>query len=100
MLRAPMVTCPACGKENEDSAYECKRCRAPLREGEPEGSAPEGGAVGSVCRRCEAFNEAGVTACTNCGAPLGAGAAPQGDAAQVFTPPSQVPETLSEELRA
>jgi ribosomal protein L40E len=95
-----MVTCPACGKENEDSAYECKRCRAPLREGEPEGSAPEGGALGSVCRRCEAFNEAGVTACTNCGAPLGAGAAPQGDAAQVFTPPSQVPETLSEELRA
>src|SRR4051794_22552910 len=30
-----MITCPACGKENEDSALDCKRCRAPLREDAP-----------------------------------------------------------------
>src|SRR3989442_1132231 len=33
MLAHPMLICPACGKENEDVASECKRCRAPLREG-------------------------------------------------------------------
>jgi ribosomal protein L40E len=85
-----MVTCPACGKENEDSAYECKRCRAPLRE-EPQAeavAAPQ--SLGDVCRRCEAYNEPGVAVCTSCGLPLFA----------AFTPPSQVPETLSEELRA
>jgi hypothetical protein len=27
-----MITCPACGKENEDNAYECRRCRAPFRD--------------------------------------------------------------------
>src|SRR5207245_755292 len=30
MLADPMIICPACGKENEDVASECKRCRAPL----------------------------------------------------------------------
>jgi len=99
MLAAAMVTCPACGKENEDSAFECKRCRAPLREEEPAAeTAPQAGSLGAVCRRCEAFNEPGVTNCTNCGAPLGAQQPPAQQGA--FTPPSQVPETLSEELRA
>src|SRR6185503_5069008 len=95
-----MITCPACGKENEDSAFECKRCRAPLREdhehhehheehhaapaeeappaeeaapaepAEPQASSE----LGTVCRRCEAFNEPGVRNCTACGYDLFAGA--------------------------
>src|SRR5207248_2895323 len=101
--RAPMVTCPACGKENENSAYECRRCRAPLREEEPQAqsvAAPQ--SLGEVCRHCEAYNEPGVTACTNCGLPLFGAAQPLPDTTppSAFTPPSQVPETLSEELRA
>jgi ribosomal protein L40E len=80
-----MINCPACGKENEDSAFECKRCRAPLREDAPESeSAREqeasSQALGMVCRRCEAYNEPGVRVCTNCGYQLFAdalaGAAP------------------------
>jgi ribosomal protein L40E len=39
-----MITCPACGKENEDSAVLCRRCRGPLRD-EPEELAPEEPAV-------------------------------------------------------
>jgi len=93
-----MVTCPACGKENDESAYECKRCRAPLRE------EPAGNSLGGVCRRCEAYNEPGVSVCTNCGLPLaaesGEEAATDKTPPEAFTPPSQVPDTLSEELRA
>ena len=72
-----MITCPACGKENEDSAHECRRCRAPLRDDHEAQPAHE--AMGEVCRRCEAFNEPGVTVCTNCGLPLShaAAAAPE-----------------------
>ena len=68
-----MITCPACGKENEDSAFECKRCRAPLRDEIPEEqpaqeAAPESSeSLGEVCRRCETYNEPGVRICTNCG---------------------------------
>ncbi len=40
-----MITCPACGKENEDSAVLCRRCRGPLRD-EPEELAPEEPAAG------------------------------------------------------
>jgi len=59
-----MITCPACGKENEDSAFECKRCRAPLREEEPPIEfQPEAGSLGEVCIRCEAYNEPGLTVC-------------------------------------
>src|SRR5581483_4329555 len=99
--RGPMVTCPACGKENSESALECKRCRAPMREQE----APAGDAdsLGDVCRRCEAYNEPGVRVCTNCGLSLfGEDAAAPGDKTppEAFTPPTRVPETLSEELRA
>ena len=84
-----MVTCPACGKENEDAAFECRRCRAPLREEIPEehtaGQAPaaaapalgaqveleaSSGALGMVCNRCEAYNEPGIRTCSNCGYPL------------------------------
>jgi len=97
-----MVTCPACGKENEDSAYECKRCRAPLREEEPQAeavAAPQ--SLGEICRHCEAYNEPGVTVCTNCGLALVAGPGqPDTTPPSPFTPPSQLPETLSEELRA
>jgi pSer/pThr/pTyr-binding forkhead associated (FHA) protein len=91
-----MVTCPACGKENDESAYECKRCRAPLREEEAAGDS-----LGGVCGHCEAYNEPGVRVCTNCGQPLTeAGQAADKTPPEAFTPPSQVPETLSEELRA
>ena len=78
-----MTTCPACGKENEDSAFECRRCRAPLREDVPEEHPAEhtpvqaeaapvepeasSDALGMVCSRCEAYNEPGVRMCTNCG---------------------------------
>ena len=96
-----MVTCPACGKENAESALECKRCRAPMREQE---AAAEGAdSLGDVCRRCEAYNEPGVRVCTNCGLSLfGEDAAAPGDKTppEAFTPPTRVPETLSEELRA
>lgn len=35
-----MTSCPACGKENEDAAVLCRRCRGPLRD-EPEEHIPE-----------------------------------------------------------
>jgi ribosomal protein L40E/pSer/pThr/pTyr-binding forkhead associated (FHA) protein len=101
-----MVTCPACGKENAESAYECKRCRAPLRDQDAAAARVEGAdSLGEVCRRCEAYNEPGVQVCTNCGLPLfardaGGGAPSDKTPPEAFTPPSQVPETLSEELRA
>jgi len=97
-----MITCPACGKENEDTAFECKRCRAPFREEEAAGAAAQ--SLGELCRRCGTYNEPGQGACSNCGLPLSTGAArepaPDVTPAHPFTPPSQVPETLSEELRA
>lgn len=64
-----MITCPACGKENEDSAFECRRCRAPLRDEVVEETPAESASseVGTVCRRCEAFNEPGVSVCSACG---------------------------------
>ncbi|HXL40268.1 MAG TPA: zinc ribbon domain-containing protein [Myxococcales bacterium] len=100
-----MITCPACGKENEDSADECKRCRAPLREEEPPVEfQPEAGSLGEVCSHCEAYNEPGLSVCGNCGAALSTQATGQPPAdktpPEAFTPPTQVPETLSEELRA
>ena len=106
MLTHPMIICPACGKENEDVASECKRCRAPLRGEESAAEAVElPQSLGEVCRRCEAYNEPGVSVCTNCGLQLFAAPAsgqPPLDKTppDAFTPPSQVPETLSEELRA
>src|SRR5438067_5080408 len=65
-----MITCPACGKENLDSASECKRCRAPLREDAPPEEQASSAAFGEVCRRCEAYNEPGTKVCTNCGLTL------------------------------
>lgn len=78
--------CPNCGMENPDTAVECRRCHVPFQEEEappPSLSAeqeesthvdpalqaePQGSdAFGSVCRRCEAFNEPGVARCTSCG---------------------------------
>jgi ribosomal protein L40E len=103
MLPHPMIICPACGKENEDLASECKRCRAPLREEDAVDEVAMPQSLGEVCRRCEAYNEPGVTVCTNCGLPLFASPEqpPQDKTPpEAFTPPSQVPETLSEELRA
>ena len=91
-----MITCPACGKENEDSAFECKRCRAPLRDEVPEeqpaeaAPASESESLGEVCRRCETYNEPGVRICTNCGFELFAQAlaavAPEEQPPMAFTP--------------
>src|SRR5438132_466917 len=105
MLAHPMIICPACGKENEDVDSECKRCRAPLREEAAADELAMPQSLGEVCRRCEAYNEPGVSVCTNCGLQLFAAPAsgqPPLDKTppDAFTPPSQVPETLSEELRA
>src|SRR5437870_4942936 len=105
MLAHPMIICPACGKENEDVASECKRCRAPLREEAAADEIAMPQSLGEVCRRCEAYNEPGVSVCTNCGLQLFAAPAsgqPPLDKTppDAFTPPSQVPETLSEELPA
>ncbi len=115
-----MITCPACGKENEDAAFECRRCRAPLREEVPEEHAPEhapapaqgapgepeasSDALGMVCSRCEAYNEPGIRSCTNCGYPL-LGGPPASAAGGVHasphdvTPPDGTP-SLSDELSA
>ncbi len=89
-----MITCPACGKENADSASECRRCRAPLREEAPpaeEAASPSG--FGAVCRRCEAYNEPGTKVCTNCGLALipGEGGEPPLDKTpeQPFAPPAE-----------
>ncbi len=99
-----MVTCPACGKENEEVASECKRCRAPLRDEEaPLEFEAAPGSLGEVCSRCEAYNVPGQVSCSNCGAPLGAEAgqlATDQTPPSGFTPPSQTPETMSQELRA
>src|SRR4051812_669524 len=77
-----MITCPACGKENDDSSLECKRCRAPLREDAPAeeaaGEAASSSAFGAVCPRCEAYNEPGTEVCTNCGLNLTEAAAGEG----------------------
>ena len=94
-----MITCPACGKENEESAHECRRCRAPLREDHE--SHPS--ALGEVCRRCEAFNEPGVAVCTNCGLPLsqgGAAAASAPEEAPSDKTPPDGSASISSELSA
>src|SRR5260370_29565057 len=101
-----MIIGPGCGKENEDSAFECRRCRAPLREEVPEEAPAEAAAgsvsseVGTVCRRCEAFNEPGVRVCSACGYDLFAEALQQ--AAEEEAPADQTPPdgppSLSDEL--
>jgi ribosomal protein L40E len=92
-----MITCPACGKENDESAHECRRCRAPLRDDHEAHPAHE--AMGEVCRRCEAFNEPGVTVCTNCGLPLSQAASAAPDAPSDQTPPDGS-ASISSELSA
>src|SRR5207302_3061977 len=87
-----MITCPACGKENEDSATECRRCRAPLHEDAPpaetaEEPAASSSSFGEVCRRCEAYNEPGSTVCSNCGLDLTAPA--EGESAALDKTPEQ-----------
>ncbi|MBS2024775.1 MAG: hypothetical protein JST92_20455, partial [Deltaproteobacteria bacterium] len=116
--------CPNCGVENPDTAVECRRCHVPFEEppadtgghasladeqeesthvdagmqaAQQEGSE----SFGTVCRRCEAFNEPGVDRCTNCGyklssddapaAPAHEAAAPEHEAALDHTPPTPHP---------
>ena len=97
--------CPNCGVENPITAEECRRCHMAFTDEDraqaaaqaaaqpgasladdqeeathvdpnPQGGEPEGVEnFGTVCRRCEAFNEPGVPNCTNCGYDLTGGAA-------------------------
>src|SRR2546428_13391891 len=105
MLANPMIICPACGKENEDVASECKRCRAPLRGEESAAEAVElPQSLGEVCRRGEAYNEPGVSVCPNCGlqpfpAPASGQPPLEKTPPDAFTPPSQVPATVQEQMR-
>ncbi len=92
-----MILCPACGKENDDSAVLCRRCRGPLRDEPEEDLAAEAqlepahheppatahaneqpaatadeptassDSLGEVCRRCESYNEPGARRCGSCG---------------------------------
>ena len=57
------INCPSCGLENADDAKECRRCRAPFEAGGEDISA----GLGTLCKRCEAYNEPGVPRCTTCG---------------------------------
>ena len=88
-----MMTCPACGKENEDAAVLCRRCRGPLRDepdeelaheaaqGHPQPAATadeptaSSDSLGEVCRRCDSYNEPGARRCSSCGSVLIAEAA-------------------------
>jgi ribosomal protein L40E len=101
-----MINCPACGKENEDSAFECRRCRAPLREGIPEEAPAEEAAdssdsFGQVCRRCEAYNEPGTRRCTSCGLVLAPDEpAAAGDEPPLDKTPPDASRSLNDELSA
>jgi pSer/pThr/pTyr-binding forkhead associated (FHA) protein len=94
------ISCPSCGLDNADGATECRRCRAPFAPAEDADS----GALGTLCGRCEAYNEPGVARCTTCGYKLPADAAKSSPAlakapAVEMTPPSSGDPTLSEEIR-
>jgi ribosomal protein L40E len=67
--------CPNCGVENPDTAAECRRCHVPFHDEAHKEPAPEANAAGTICAKCETFNEPGVERCTTCGYPLTAGAA-------------------------
>ena len=57
------ISCPSCGLANSDDATECRRCRAPFTDAAEDISA----GLGTLCKRCEAYNEPGVDRCTTCG---------------------------------
>jgi ribosomal protein L40E/pSer/pThr/pTyr-binding forkhead associated (FHA) protein len=57
------ISCPSCGLANADDATECRRCRAPFAGAAEDISA----GLGTLCTRCEAYNEPGVDRCTTCG---------------------------------
>src|SRR5919108_2308404 len=58
------ISCPSCGLANSDGATECRRCRAPFTDS---GSEDISAGLGTLCQRCEAYNEPGVERCTTCG---------------------------------
>ena len=95
------ISCPSCGLDNSEGATECRRCRAPFAAPTEE---PDAGAVGTLCSRCEAYNEPGVARCTTCGYKLPADAPKSSPAlekvpAPAMTPASSGDATLSEEIR-
>jgi ribosomal protein L40E len=98
--------CPNCGVENPDTAAECRRCHVPFHDEAHKEPAPEANAAGTICAKCETFNEPGVERCTTCGYPLttGAGDAPPMDATPAHPHPAhdsdaaQDPEAAHAEL--
>jgi pSer/pThr/pTyr-binding forkhead associated (FHA) protein/ribosomal protein L40E len=72
------ISCPGCGLANADGATECRRCRAPFTDS---GSEDISAGLGTLCKRCEAYNEPGVERCTTCGYKLSPqpAAQPSGD---------------------
>ena len=95
------ISCPSCGLDNSDAATECRRCRAPFAE--PAAGA-ESAVLGTLCTRCEAYNEPGIERCTTCGYQLPQSASKSSPAlakaaVPETTPPSSGDPTLSEELR-
>jgi ribosomal protein L40E/pSer/pThr/pTyr-binding forkhead associated (FHA) protein len=88
------ISCPSCGLANADDATECRRCRAPF--GEAGGDDISAG-LGTLCTRCEAYNEPGITRCSTCGYKLSPGA-PSKAAASIDegTPsPEELPDSSS-----
>ena len=91
--------CPNCGVENPDTAAECRRCHVPFHDEAHKEPAPEANAAGTICAKCETFNEPGVERCTTCGHPLTAGAAeaPPMDATPAQAHPAHDPEVAHAE---
>ena len=52
-----MIICPACGKENDEAAVLCRRCRGPLRD-EPEEETAPGEHAGPAQHEAPAHHEA------------------------------------------
>lgn len=62
-----MLECKTCGRPVDLTATACLACGTELELGRLTGI------LGLVCRACDAFNDPGTSACSSCGAPLGAG---------------------------
>jgi tetratricopeptide (TPR) repeat protein len=68
-----IVTCQACGAENDDEARYCDQCAAPLAGALLENSA--GSVAAPACPACGASTTPDARFCAQCGTPLAPGAA-------------------------
>jgi tetratricopeptide (TPR) repeat protein len=66
-----LVTCQACGAENDDEARYCDQCAAPLAAALLENSAGTPALV--ICPHCRAQNPSGANFCNQCATPLTTG---------------------------